>query len=126
MDVDNIPPGEDLLCIYKGWLKNKAAVVLVIIGKQWASIKSEADKVGPPRLQKEDDHVRIEVATALKMKGLLLIPVLVGDAVMPESADLPESLRRLRRLQGSQVRYDPDFNRDIGKLINAITESQHP
>ena len=124
MDVDNIPPGEDFAEYYKGWLKGKAAVVLVIIGEKWASIKSKDDPDGPPRLQKQDDHVRIEVETALEMRGLLVIPVLVGDSEMPESVELPESLHHLRDLEGSHVRYDPDFGRDIGKLIAAIKGSQ--
>jgi hypothetical protein len=126
MDVDNIPVGADFSEYYKNWLKEKAAVVLIIIGKKWASMKSEDDKDGPPRLHKEDDHVRIEVATALSMNDLLVIPVIVEDADMPESKDLPESLRRLSTLNGSEVRFDPDFKSDMEKLISAIKKSQQP
>lgn len=126
MDVDNIPPGEDFAEYYKGWLKNKAAIVLVIIGEKWASMKSEANKDRPPRLHRKDDHVRVEVATALTMNDLLVIPVLVEDADMPKSGDLPKSLRRLPDLQGSKVRNDPDFSYDIVKLITVIKKSQQP
>jgi len=126
MDVDTIPLGEDFAQYYKGWLKDRAVVVLIIIGKTWASIKIKKKKGEPPRLQKEDDHVRIEVETALKMKGLKVIPVLVEGAKMPESADLPESLRGLNLLEGSEVRNDPDFGSDLGKLIKGINKSQRP
>jgi hypothetical protein len=51
---------------------------------------------------------------------LRVIPVLVGDATMPKEPDLPETLRSLRRLQVSQIRYDPDFSGDMKKLIGAL------
>lgn len=124
MDVDTIPSGEDFAEYYKSWLNKKAAVALVIIGEKWASMRNKEEQGGPPRLHKEDDHVRIEVATALAMNDLLVIPVLLEAADTPKSEDLPESLRRLSQLQGSKIRLDPDFQSDMKKLIAAIKKSQ--
>jgi hypothetical protein len=124
MDVDNIPPGEDFAEYYNKWLKDRAAIVLIIIGKTWASLKNEGDENGQPRLHQEEDHVRIEVSTALAMDELRVIPVLVNDAEMPKKAELPESLHRLVQLNASKVRHDPDFTYDIKKLIAAIERLQ--
>ena len=124
MDVDNIPPGEDFTEYYKNWLKDKAAIVLVIIGKNWATIKSEDNENELPRLHKKDDPVRIEVETALAMNDLKVIPVLIDDVDIPNKEDLPESLHRLFQLNASKVRHDPDFRVDIDRLITAIENSQ--
>jgi hypothetical protein len=124
MDVDTIPKGKDFSEYYKGWLKDRAAIMLVIIGKKWATMKSKADEQELPRIHQEDDHVRIEVATALAITDLTIIPVLVEGADMPKPEDLPESLHRLTRLNGAAVRHDPDFGSDIKKLLMAIEKSQ--
>lgn len=124
MDVDNIPPGEDFAEYYNNWLKDKAALVLIIIGKTWATLKTKDDESVLPRLHQEDDHVRIEVATALGMNQLKVIPVLIDDAEMPQKADLPESLHRLPQLNASKVRQDPDFKSDIKRLITVIENIQ--
>ena len=103
---------------------NKAAGILVVMGKMWTSIKDEKDATGPPRIQKDGDHVRIEVATALKMGELIVLPVLVDDAKMPATSDLPSDLHRLRVINGVSVRHDPDFGRDMEKLVATIRSTQ--
>jgi hypothetical protein len=120
MDVDTIPAGEDFAEYYQRWLRNEAAVMLVLIGDQWATIKSESDNNGRPRLHDEKDHVRIEVASALDIDNLGVIPVLVGNARMPSTEELPESLHPLIKRQTIKVRYDPDFGRDMTRLIDGL------
>ena len=120
MDVDSIPPGEDFSRYYKDWLVNRAAVVLVMIGEEWTSLKSDPQSDSLPRLFYENDHVRIEAETALGIADLRVIPVLVGNAKSPKPQDLPESLHPLTRLNVSRVRYDPDFTNDIKSLITSI------
>lgn len=124
VDVDNIPPGADFSEYYKGWLMNKAAVILVVMGKKWASIRDEKDATGPPRIQKDGDHVRIEVATALNVSELIVLPVLVDDAEMPATRDLPTDLHRLTVINGVAVRHNPDFGRDMEKLVATIRSTQ--
>jgi hypothetical protein len=120
MDVDSIPPGEDFSKYYKDWLTNRAAVVLIMIGEEWSSLKSNPESDALPRLFQENDHVRIEAETALSMADLRVIPVLVGNAKSPKPQELPESLHPLTRLNASRVRYDPDFTNDIKSLIASI------
>jgi TIR domain len=124
VDVDNIPPGSDFSEYYRKCLTNKAAVMLVVMGRNWATIKDEKDPNGLARVRKEGDHVRIEVATALGLNDLIVLPVLVDEAKMPASEDLPQDLIRLTRVNAVSVRHDPDFGHDMDSLINAIRSTQ--
>lgn len=124
MDVDSIPPGVDFSTYYREWLTNRAAVVLIMIGEKWTSLKNKPDQDELPRLFGSGDHVRIEAETALGMGDLRVIPVLVGNASMPRQKDLPESLHGLTRLNACKVRYDPDFNSDMKNLIDSIASLQ--
>ncbi|MCS6305782.1 MAG: toll/interleukin-1 receptor domain-containing protein [Nitrospira sp.] len=123
-DVDTIPPGADFSVYYRKWLTGRAAVVLVVMGKLWATMKEENDPNCVTRICKNGDHVRIEVATALHLKELTVLPVLVDEAKMPQSAELPQDLIRLTTINGLLVRHDPDFGRDIERLIKAIRATQ--
>jgi len=123
MDVDNIPPGSDFSEYYRKWLTNRAAVMLVIIGKNWATIKDENDPNGLPRIRKDGDHVRIEIATALSLNNLRVLPVLVDEAKMPTGEDLPQDIVQLTNKNGIPVRHDPDFGNDMRNLLKAIRET---
>jgi len=54
------------------------------------------DEQGNRRLDKSDDFVRIEIASALK-QDKLVIPVLVHDARMPKLEELPDDIKHLAR-----------------------------
>jgi hypothetical protein len=117
-DVDNIPPGAN----YKDILQNevwKCDVLLTVIGQNWLTA---SDDQGRRRLELEDDFVRIEVEAGLKRPEVLVIPVLVDGARMPQPDDLPERLRDLHYRNAAAVRHDPDFNRDMGRLITTIRD----
>jgi formylglycine-generating enzyme required for sulfatase activity len=114
-DVDDIPFGVD----FRTHLQNeidRCDVVLVIIGQQWQRI---ADEHGRRRLDNPADFVRIEVENGLRL-GKLVIPVLVDGAAMPQEAELTESLRDLCYRNAALIRHNPDFNRDIARLIDGI------
>lgn len=115
-DVEDIPAGEDFRSVLDRAL-TAADIVLVIMGPQWVMI---TDDEGKRRLNNPDDFVRIEVETALKRKDVLVIPVLVNNATMPDSSAFPPSLKDLSYRNSVVVRNDPDFHRDIGLLIKAI------
>jgi hypothetical protein len=119
-DVINIPAGTNFATFIDRELA-QCAVTLVIIGKQWASITNED---GKRRLEDPEDLVRIEVETALKSDKMLVIPLLIGGAKMPKSSDLPESLQGLTMLNAMEIRHDPDFHKDLNRLIEAIETSQ--
>jgi WD40 repeat protein len=117
-DVDDIPPGVD----FPTYLQNKvkdAYIVLIIIGRQWASISYDD---GSLRLNEPEDFVRVEVELALRMSNVLVIPILVNDATMPNPKHLPDSIRPLTKLNAMVIRNDPDFHNDISRLIRRLKE----
>ncbi|MCI0610440.1 MAG: toll/interleukin-1 receptor domain-containing protein [Anaerolineae bacterium] len=115
-DVDSIPAGID----FKKYLDkavSRCQVFLVVIGNQWLEI---TDSRGRKRLQDPSDFVRIEVESALE-RNIPVIPLLVGGASMPSERKLPPSLQKLVYRNGIPIRSDPDFHRDMDRLIEAIS-----
>lgn len=115
-DVDNIAPGEDFPNYLVESLRS-ASVVLVVIGQRWATLPA---KSGKPRLFYKKDFVRLEVEAALRLKRVRAIPVLVNGATMPDAEQLPKPLQGLTRLNAVNVRNDPDFDRDMQRLIRKL------
>lgn len=115
-DVDNLDPGvafgDYILTILP-----RCRVFLAMIGPHWADVRNEH---GARRLEDSSDWVRIELETALATPGLQVVPVLVNGAPMPRAEHLPEKLRRLPALNAAIVRRDPDFHKDMDKLIRAL------
>lgn len=114
-DVDSIGYGTDFRVAIQQAL-DRCAVQLVIIGPQWLTVTSAQ---GQPRLFTPQDIVRFEVESALQ-RGMTTIPVLVQGAAPPPEANLPKSLAQLTYLNAVHVRYDPDFEEDMRRLIGAI------
>lgn len=117
MDVDKLAPGEDF---EEGLQRSlsQCQVLLAVIGPQWTTM---VDASGQPRLSKDDDFVRKEVATALA-KGVRVIPVLVGGAKLPQAAELPADLKLLVKRQTVEIRHER-FNDDVQALAKAIETS---
>jgi hypothetical protein len=116
-DVDSIPLGVN----FKSYIDETVGacnVFLAIIGDRWLDA---ADASGKKRLDNRADFVRAEIASALK-KEIPVIPLLVRGAYMPEEEQLPYSLRRLVFKNGISIRPDPDFHRDMDRLISALQE----
>jgi hypothetical protein len=114
MDVDSIQGGSEFPAVLAATLEQSHAV-LVLIGDRWLSIQKGARR----RLDDPDDFVRREVAAALK-SGALVIPLLVGQASMPEPNDLPPDIRKLAALHARPVRHGTDFHRDLGRVLQDI------
>ncbi len=116
MDVVDIPAGVN----FRDYLAAQVTacdVLLAIIGPQWVSIAGED---GRPRLHDPDDFVRLEVASGLGSAHMRVVPVLIQDTPMPKTDDLPEPLADLHYRNAVRVRYDPDFTRDMERLIAQI------
>jgi hypothetical protein len=116
-DVDSIPLGID----FKGYLDrtlSECNVLLTIIGDRWLDAR---DADGKRRLEDPDDFVRIEIESALE-QGIAVIPLLVRGAQMPEEENLPAELKKLVYRNGISIRPDPDFHRDMDRLISALDE----
>jgi hypothetical protein len=115
-DVDNIPLGHD----YRGHVAEalaSCATVLVVIGPEWLRV---TDGRGRRRLEDPDDPVRVEVETALNSTARV-IPLFVRGAVMPTGDELPGALETLAYRNGLPIRADPDFDRDIERLEQALS-----
>ena len=120
-DVDSIPLGTD----FKEFLNRKVSecdFVLAIIGDHWLDAR---DDTGRRRLDDPQDFVRAEIESALE-QDIPVIPLLVRGAQMPEAENLPASLRTLVYKNGIPIRPDPDFHRDMDRLISALDESAGP
>ena len=114
-DVDSIPVGID----FKEHLEkavDECKIFLIVIGNEWLGMNEATRK---NRLQDPTDFVRIEVEAALN-RNILVIPLLVGDASMPPEKKLPPGLQKLMYRNAMQIRSDPDFHRDMDRLIEAI------
>jgi hypothetical protein len=114
-DVDSIQPGvafADYIVDSIG----RSAVELVIIGPRWLSVSSGWNR---RRLDEPADFVRLEIESALRA-GVPVIPVLVMGAALPPAQRLPDSLKRLPERNAIQVRPDPDFRRDMERVIAAV------
>jgi WD40 repeat protein/serine/threonine protein kinase len=91
-----------------------ATAVLVIIGPKWLDLLHQRQGMGM-------DHVREEVRLALESGGSV-IPVLVGRALLPASADLGDfpDLAPLLARNGQPVRPDPDFDSDLEAILEHL------
>jgi hypothetical protein len=114
MDVTGINPGADFNRVIQDTV-GSCHVLLAIIGKQWLTISDSTTK---PRIQRDDDYVRHEIATAL-YRNIAVIPVLVREAKMPASDSLPPDLASLSTRNALEIS-DDDFEHDAQRLISAI------
>jgi hypothetical protein len=122
-DVEDILPGVD----FRRVLEREVActdVMLAVIGPDWVNPHNKR------RLSNPDDLVRIEIETALQ-RDIPVIPVLVRRrSRLPQKRHLPASLHNLLYRNAVQVRPDPDFHRDMDRLLAGIAilfeqEGQH-
>jgi hypothetical protein len=91
MDVDAIAPGADFTRTIATEVSS-CDLLIALIGRDWLTLD---ERTGQPRLHEDNDFVAIEIKAALD-RGIYVIPVLVDQAKMPTSTELPNSLRRSR------------------------------
>jgi len=115
-DLDSVPVGNPFREVIRDALVN-SKVAFIVIGPTWTTVTDTTDR---RRLKDPADVVRIEVELALS-SGILVVPVLVSGAQMPLAEELPTSLRPLVVLNAIQVRPDPDFHRDMDRLIGKVS-----
>jgi hypothetical protein len=114
MDIDSVPLGVNVVTHINQQLQGCAAV-LVMIGRSWTA---STDAGSNRRLDDPADHVRVEVATALK-QNVPVIPVLVQNASMPRATDLPDDIRDLAFYNG--IKLAPEFWRaGVERLIKEL------
>ena len=117
VDIDTIRPGEDFVDRIDQSIA-ACDVLVAVIGKSWLTA---VDPKGRRRLDREDDFVRTEIAKALE-RHLRVIPALVGDAGLPEAAQLPQDIVAMSRRQAIEIS-DSRFHHDVDLLIEALSDT---
>jgi hypothetical protein len=115
-DVDSMKPGVDFVERIERELKSAAAVI-VVIGNSWLDA---TDAAGRRRLELADDYVRLELVAAFE-QGKPVIPVLLGGAVMPNAAELPDDLAPLPRANALEL-VDRYWKWGVRDLIERLEE----
>lgn len=115
-DVDSIDPGENFDEKIRLRLGD-ARVVVAVIGESWLDARDDA---GHRRLDDPADYVRRELAQALADRRIRVIPVLIGEARLPQAAELPPDLQPLCFRQCVRIRRDPYFHTDIQRLMRQL------
>ena len=114
IDIDNVPFGVDFRKHIDDALETSDLLV-AIIGHNWLGSKDG----NTARIMNAADPVRVELETALR-RDLLILPVLLDGASMPDPAELPETIRDLSYRNALEVESGRDFNVHIDRLIRAI------
>ena len=114
-DVDTIDAGDDFRDRVKEAV-GQCQILLAVIGANW--LKAE-DEAGRQRLENPADWVRLEIETALN-RNIRVIPILLDGVPMPRPDDLPVDLQALAYRNAAPVRHDPDFRRDMDRLLRVI------
>jgi hypothetical protein len=110
-----LEPGVDYLSHIQE-TTSRCDALLVVIGPRWTIIEGPS---GERRLDAPEDLVRTEVETALRTDTVTAIPVLVQGATMPQSEQLPPSLRALVRRNALEIS-DRRFEYDTTRLIEVL------
>jgi hypothetical protein len=113
-DIDNIPPGIDFRHHIRDALL-QTDVVLAVMGPDWLGGQAGHSQ----RIDNDSDPVRIELETALR-QNIQTIPVLVGNARMPDLGQLPASLKDFTFRNAARVDTGLDFNHHMDRLIRSM------
>lgn len=117
LDVYDISLGEDYRKKIVTAIR-ECSVTLVIIGPSWLDVR---DENGRRRLESADDFVRFEIQTALST-DTTVIPVLIGNAVMPTEQQLPADIADLAKRNAALLRANTDFEHDLEQLLLRLNE----
>jgi hypothetical protein len=123
-DVDSIDPGEDFVKVISDAV-GSSRILLALIGHEWLTLPGED---GRPRIDDPEDFVRLEIEAALT-HDVLVIPVLVDGAVMPDEDQLPPTLAPLAHRQAlelSPARFDSDTSRLLRVLDKTLAVELSP
>jgi tetratricopeptide (TPR) repeat protein len=111
-DVLFLTPGKDFPEELARCITN-CRVMVVVIGMDWCGSDKTAIKLS------EGDWVRFEIESAIEAK-VPLLPILLGDAPIPDKNQLPESLYPLLTKNALKLRTGEDATGDMRKIIAAV------
>ncbi|MES9968416.1 MAG: TIR domain-containing protein [Candidatus Thiodiazotropha sp.] len=120
-DVDSIPAGVDFRKHINKTI-DQCSMLVAIIGDKWSAAKN---KKGERRLDLHNDHLRVEIETALK-KEIPVIPVLVKNGIMPDEEELPEGLKSLAYRNAIPIPEEPFFHNGVDLLIKEMSKNFSP
>jgi hypothetical protein len=110
MDTDTIMIGDVFPETIVHQLQRCDALIAVI-GRRWLGTAADGTK----RLADPTDWVRHEIATALQ-KNILVVPVLVGGAQLPQAAELPQDIRDLTLREAWEIG-SQGFSQKVSQMI---------
>ncbi len=110
LDVQNRPTGEGLRKRIQDDVK-AADVMLLAIHPEWLA--------AIPRLNDQDDLVRLEIEAALEF-GITIIPVLLNGSVMPTGGLLPASIQPIANLPAVTIGEHAAYAAGIDRLCRDI------
>ena len=114
MDVEQLDPGVNFVDAIQHAVRS-CDVLVALIGPRWLTVQ---DRQGGRRLDNPEDFVRLEIATALE-HDVYVIPILVENAEMPRSDQLPGALKGIAHRNALRIRHER-FNADAYKLVSCI------
>jgi hypothetical protein len=85
-----------------------SSIMIVLIGSGWL-----------PRIREADDPVRLEIEAALENR-VPILPVLIGNTVMPDPDDLPASMAALAFQNAVTVGVSHDFDTHMQALLPTV------
>lgn len=116
VDIEGIAGGDVFGKTIEETLQN-CAVVIVVIGRDWLSLRNEQ---GMRRIDDAGDYPRMEVAAALR-RGIRVIPLLVGNVAIPRREELPSDISGLLDRQFVRITRER-FDADMQRLIAAVDD----
>jgi pterin-4a-carbinolamine dehydratase len=93
----------------------KATHLIAVIGSQWLRV---TDDYGRRRIDRDDDWVRAEIATALQHRKRIL-PIVLAPNGMPRAEALPEEIGKLAYVQAFELRNDR-WESDLSLLVREL------
>jgi hypothetical protein len=112
LDVEGIEPGEPFPDRLKRSIQ-KSNTCLVLIGREWTGLDQANNS---SRIMQAGDFVRKEVASAIAQQKRV-IPILVEGASMPEAAELPDDVVKVRDLNALFLRH-ASFEQDVSYILD--------
>lgn len=117
IDLEGIDYGVDFARVIDDKLK-QCDVALVLIGARWLEVDAAGAVEGRRRIDDENDFVRLETRAVLQ-RDIRVVPVLVGNARLPSSDELPEDLRPLLRRHKFDLDFET-FDADMRQLVASL------
>jgi hypothetical protein len=116
MDVSGIPYGADFRDHIQTVFRD-AKVLIAVIGPTWLGQKEKR-----ARIHEKVDPVRVEIHTALSQQ-ILVLPVLIDNATMPSSDDLPRDIKEFAFRNAMRIDSGVDFPFHIDRLLTLIDQA---